>query len=183
MDWSKNLPSILAWGGAVVTGFFAVLSASLTSRASTKQLSLRLRSENERDRLEARRERLEELYSLVTRYQKEAINYCIPLMTAMDGKATYQQAHAQANADPIQLDSDRLFTLAELYFRGGHEKLDDLRKGMDEALGVMSEFKEFCMDGGTESPEHLSRMVAALRRFDDAVKAYKALLREYASDL
>lgn len=80
MDWDKHLPSLLAWGGAVVTGFFTVLSAFLASKASTKQLSLRLRHENEKERLEARRERLEELYSLVTRWSKEFFNFYVPFM-------------------------------------------------------------------------------------------------------
>ena len=65
MPLDKYLPSLLALGVAVVTGFFTVLSAYLANRASTRQLSLKLRHESDKDRLEARRERLEELYSLV----------------------------------------------------------------------------------------------------------------------
>ena len=92
MDWDKNLPSLLAWGGAVVTGFFTVLSASLASKASTKQLSLKLRHDNERDRLEARRDRLEELYSLVTRWSKEVVNFYVPFMSVMNRQLTYNEA-------------------------------------------------------------------------------------------
>lgn len=183
MDWDKNLPSILAWGGAIVTGFFAVLSASLASRASTKQLSLKLRHENERDRLEARRDRLEELYSLVTRWSKEAFNFYFPFMSVMKGELTYNQALDMSAANRISLDADRLFTLAELYFHSGHDKLDDVRRRADEVARINSDFKQLYKSGVTESPECLRQMSDALTRFDNAVNAYKAVLRGYASDL
>ncbi|MCP9933381.1 hypothetical protein KBZ08_05585 [Cyanobium sp. Candia 9D4] len=183
MDWDKNLPSILAWGGAIVTGFFAVLSASLASRASTKQLSLKLRHENERDRLEARRERLEELYSLVTRWAKEMLNFFLPFMSVMKGDLTYNQALDMSAANRISLESDRLFTLAELYFHSGHDRLLDVRSRADEVSRINSDFKQLYKTGVTESPEHLKQMSDALTRFDNAINAYKIVLRGYASDL
>jgi hypothetical protein len=183
MDWDKNFPSILAWGGAIVTGFFAVLSASLASRASTKQLSLKLRHENERDRLEARRERLEELYSLVTRLAKEMLNFFLPFMSVMKGDLTYDQAHDMSAANRISLDSDRLFTLAELYFHSGHDRLLDVKSRADEVSRINSDFKRLYKTGVTESPEHLKQMLDTLTRFDNAINGYKIVLRGYASDL
>lgn len=59
MPIDKYLPSFLALGVAVITGFFTVLSAHLANRASTRQLSLKLRHESDKDRLEARREHLD----------------------------------------------------------------------------------------------------------------------------
>jgi hypothetical protein len=169
--------------GAVVTGFFADLSASLASRASTKQLSLKLRHKNERDRLEARRERLEELYSLVTRWLKEAFNFCFPFMSVMKGEQTYNQALDMAAADCISLDADRIFVVAEPYFYGGHVKQDDTRHSASVASRTNSDFKQFYKSGMNQRPEHLRKMGDALTRFKNAVNAYKAVRMEYASDL
>ena len=46
-----------------------------------------------------------------------------------------------------------------------------------------SDFKQLCKTGITESPEHLRKMGDALTGFDNAVNSYKAVHREYASDL
>ena len=183
MDWDKNLPSLLAWGGAVVTGFFTVLSASLASKASTKQLSLKLRHDNERDRLEARRNRLEELYSLVTRWSKEVVNFYVPFMSVMNGQLTYNEALDISSSNRISLDSDRLFTLAELYFDSGHDKLADIRRRADEVARINSDFKQLYKSGVTESSDYLRNITDALARFDNAINAYKSVLRGYASDL
>lgn len=183
MDWDKHLPSVLAWGGAVVTGFFTVLSAFLASKASTKQLSLRLRHENEKERLEARRERLEELYSLVTRWSKEFFNFYVPFMSVMNGQLTYNQALDMSSGNRIELDSDRLFTLAELYFQSGHDKLDDVRRTADEVARINTDFKQLYKTGVTESSDYLRKISDALTRFDKAIMAYKSVLRGYATDL
>lgn len=51
----KYLPSLFALEVAIVTGFFTALGAFLANRASTRQLSVKLRHESDKDRLEARR--------------------------------------------------------------------------------------------------------------------------------
>jgi hypothetical protein len=42
-------------------------------------------------------------------------------MSAMKGELTYKQALDMAAADRIKLDTDGLFTVAELYCHSGHE--------------------------------------------------------------
>jgi|LakMenEpi03Aug12_release.lakeMendotaPanAssembly.Ray.scaffolds.fasta_scaffold214555_2 hypothetical protein len=110
MALDKYLPSLLALGVAVVTGFFTVLSAYLANRASTRQLSLKLRHESEKDRLEARRERLEELYSLVMAWSKQAASFYFPFLAVMKGDITYNES--------LDLSIDRKFRQAGRCSRG-----------------------------------------------------------------
>ena len=103
MALDKYLPSLLALGVAVVTGFFTVLSAYLANRASTRQLSLKLRHESEKDRLEARRERLEELYSLVMAWSKQAASFYFPFLVYRPGNKCYNKECLPRVVFPWQL--------------------------------------------------------------------------------
>jgi hypothetical protein len=183
MALDKYLPSLLALGVAVVTGFFTVLSAYLANRASTRQLSLKLRHESEKDRLEARRERLEELYSLVMAWSKQAASFYFPFLAVMKGDITYNEALDLSIDRKNTIDVDRLFTLAELYFDGGHEKLDEIRQILKKVNSVNEEFKRFYKSGQTSSKEHLRQMSTELTSLDGAIDSYKKALKGYASEL
>jgi len=151
MPIDKYFPSLLALGVAVITGFFTVLSAYLANRASTMQLSLKLRHESDKDRLEARRERLEELYSLVMAWSKEAFSFYFPFMTVMKGDISYNEALDLSVDRKKTVDADRLFTLAELYFDSGHERLNEVRKSLKKVNSINEEFKRLYKSGQTSS--------------------------------
>lgn len=179
----KYLPSLLALGVAIITGFFTVLSAYLANRASTRQLSLKLRHDSDKDRLEARRERLEELYSLVTAWSKQAASYYLPFLSVMKGDLTYNQALDLSIDRKNAIDVDRLFTLAELYFDGGHARLDEIRQILNKVNSVNEEFKRLYKTGQTSSKEHLRQMSTELKSLDVAIDSYKNALTGYASEL
>ena len=183
MPLDKYLPSLLALGVAVITGFFTVLSAYLANRASTRQLSLKLRHDSERDRLEARRERLEKLYSLLTAWSKQAASYYLPFLSVMKGDLTYNQALDLTIDRKNAIDVDRLFTLAELYFDSGHARLDEIRQILKKLNSVNEEFKRLYKTGQTSSKEHLRQMSTELTSLDVAIDSYKNALRGYASEL
>jgi hypothetical protein len=183
MPLDKYLPSLLALGVAVVTGFFTVLSAYLANRASTRQLSLKLKHESDKDRLDARRERLEELYSLVMAWSKQATSFYFPFLSVMKGDLTYNEALDLAIDRKNAIDVDRLFTLAELYFDSGHARLDEIRQILKKVNSVNEEFKRLYKSGQTSSKEHLRKMSAELISLDGAIDSYKKALRSYASEL
>jgi hypothetical protein len=101
----------------------------------------------------------------------------------MNGQLTYNEALDISSSNRISLDSDRLITLAELYFHSGHDKLADIRRRADEVARINSDFKQLYKSGVTESSDHLSSITDALTRYDNAINAYKSVLRGYASDL
>lgn len=112
-----NRDIALTLGVAFITGLFTLLGSHLASKSSMRQLALRLRHERERDLIEAHRERLEELYSLVSAWSKVENVHYMTLVPAMKGEAPLKIALAGATKGPTACDLDRLFALAELYFR------------------------------------------------------------------
>ncbi len=110
------------------------------------------------------------------------LNFFLPFMSAMKGDPTYNQALDLSAANRISLDADRLFTLTELCFHSGHERLLDVRSRADEVSRINSDFNQLYKTGATESPEHRKQMSDALTSFDNVVNAYKIVLTGYASD-
>jgi hypothetical protein len=183
MDWDKHLPSILAWGGALLTGLFAVLGVWISNRSSIKQLKLRLQHERDRDARDALRQRVEELYTLISTWSNELVTHYLPYLRVMDGELTYNQALDITIKRGAPVDSMRMFTLAELYFPSTQGRLAALMFTRDKAAQIQNDFKEIYKTNGQASATAAEALRLALQEFDSAIKAYKLELSAYAKDL
>jgi len=183
VDWDKHLPSILAWGGSVVTGLFTLLGVWLANKSSLKQLTVKLQHESEKERNDALRTRLEELYCLVDHWAKEMVTHHITYRKVMDGDLTYNQALDLTISNKSTLDSTRLFMLAELYFPSAQKALEELKELRDKASSVQDNFKQCYKLNGQPSAEHAKALTALLQRFNDAIDKYQAELAAYAHDV
>lgn len=183
MNWNTHLPSILAWGGSVVTGIFTLLGAWLANRSSLKQLTVKLENDAEGERREALRVRLEELYSLVGLWADEAVIYHTTYRKVMDGEITYNQALDLTINNERKVDANRMFTLAELYFPAAHNALGELKKLRDEASSVQSSFKAGYKRDGRPSKAHSLALTSVLERFNSAIDFYQKQLSAHAKDI
>lgn len=177
------MPSILAWGGSVVTGLFTLLGVWLANKNSLKQLTVKLQHESEKERNDALRARLEELYCLVDLWAKEMMKHHITYRKVMDGDLTYNQALDLTISNKSTLDSTRLFMLAELYFPSARTALEELKELRDKASSVQENFKQHYKRDGQPSAEHAKSLTALLQRFDDAIDKYQAELAKYAKNI
>ncbi len=183
MDWDKHLPSILASGGSIATGIFTLLGVWFANRSSLKQLSLKLAHESDKDRKEAIRNRLEELYSLIERWAGHAGVHHVTYRKVMEGELTYNQALDFTIKNGAPVDAHRMFMLADLYFSSAHDALQELKDLRDQAAAIQSSFKEAYKQGETTSRDHAAALTEILERFDAAVKKYKSALAAYAKDV
>jgi hypothetical protein len=183
LDWDKHLPSFLAWGGALLTGLFAVLGVWISNRSSLKQLTVRLQHEADRDARQALRQRLEELYSLVGSWSNELVTHYMPYLRVMDGVLTYNQALDITIKRGVQVDSVRMFTLAELYFPSTQGALGALMLTRDKAARIHDEFKENHKVDGLPNASAASALRSVLREFSATVDDYKAELATYAKNV
>lgn len=183
MDWDKHLPSILAWGGSVVTGMFTLLGVWLANQSSLRQLKVKLAHEVDREHKEVIRSRLEELYSLIEDWAGYLVVHHITYRKVMVGDLTYNQALDITIKSEKTLDANRMFTLADLYFPTAHKALQELKELRDRAAAVQSDFKEAYRKSGATSQQHAKAITDVLERFNVAVADYKAALTKYAQDV
>jgi hypothetical protein len=183
MDWYKHLPSLLAWGGSIVTGLFTLLGVWLANRSSLEQLTVRLAHEAEREHKEAIRSRLEELYSSIDGWSGSLVVHHITYRKVMEGDLTYNQALDITIKSGQSLDAKRIFTLADLYFPTAHKALQELKELRDQAAAIQSSFKEEHRKGMLTSEKHAMAITEVLDRFNKAVTNYKAALAAYAQDV
>lgn len=183
MDWDKHLPSILAWGGSLVTGIFTLLGVWLANRSSLKQLTVKLAHETDREHNEAIRSRLEELYSSIEGWAGHLVVHHITYRKVMEGDLTYNQALDVTLKNEKTLDAKRMFTLADLYFPTAHKALQELKELRDQAAAIQSSFKEAYRQSGATSEQHAKAITEVLERFNVAVTKYKAALAAYAQDV
>ena len=183
LDLDKHLPSILAWGGAVVTGIFTLLGVWLANRSSLKQLTVKLHHESDRESREALRARLEELYSLVGRWAGQVVVHHATYRKVMDGERSYNDALDITINNKSLVDANRMFTLAELYFPSAHGALQEIKALRDEASSIQAEFKHLHKLDGQPSPEHSRALSPVLERFNVAIDKYLAELSAHAKDV
>ena len=180
---SELFTSVLAWGGAVVTGVFTLMGVLLANRSSLRQLEVRLSHETERERREVLRKRLEELYSLVSQWTDQVVIHFSTYRRVMDGDLTYNEALDITTNLNSRVDASRLFALAELYFPTAHEELAEIKALRDKAAAIEGSFKEFYRNDGAPSSKHSESLTDILERFDEAIERYEAALRTYAQDV
>lgn len=183
MDWDQHLPSMLAWGGSVVTGVFTLLGVWLANRSSLKQLTVKLQHESDRENREALRARLEELYSLVGRWAGDVVIHHTTYRKVMEGELTYNQALDFMINKKLSVDANRMFTLAELYFPSAHKALEELKQMRDEAASIQSDFKRVHKQDGQLSREHSRALTVVLEKFNAAIEKYLTELSAHAKDV
>ena len=183
MDWDKHLPTILAWGGSVVTGVFTLLGVWFANRSSLKQLTVKLDNESERETRESLRGRLEELYSLVGRWAGEVVIHHVTYRKVMENELTYNQALDITLKGEQSVDANRMFTLAELYFPSAHLALQELKTLRDEAASIQSSFKQSYKQDGAPSREHAKALTLVLEKFNAAIAKYQVQLSAHAKDV
>lgn len=182
MDWDKHLPTILAWGGSVVTGIFTLLGVWFANRSSLRQLTVKLTHEAEQGRRESLRGRLEELYSLIGRWAGEVVMHHVTYRKVMENELTYNQALDLTLKNKVSVDANRMFTLAELYFPSAHGALQELKALRDEAASIQSSFKQSYKQNGEPSREHANALTDVLERFSSAISKYQVELSAHAKD-
>jgi hypothetical protein len=116
-------------------------------------------------------------------WSKQAASFYFPFLAVMKGDITYNEALDLSIDRKNTIDVDRLFTLAELYFDGGHERLDEIRQILKKVNTVNEDFKRLYKSGQTSSKEHLRQMSTELTSLDGAIDSYKKALKGYASEL
>ena len=167
----------------MLTGIFTLLGVWLANRSSLNQLTVKLRHESERESKESLRARLEELYSLVSRWANEVGIHHLTYRRVMDGDLTYNQALDITIKHKPAVDANRMFTLAELYFPSAHESLQSLKSFRDEAAAIQSSFKQAYKMDGQPSKKHSQALTLLLGEFDLAAKKYQEALAAYAKDV
>jgi septation ring formation regulator EzrA len=150
------------------------------NRSNQQQLLLRLDRDNERQRKEALRNKLEELYTLIEKWAGTTVIHHITLRKVMDGDITYNQALDLQLDREIDFDVNRMFMLAELYFDTCHNELNNIKNIRDEASDIQNEFKEMHRHSGRTSEKYSGEITKILDQFNFAIDAYKQALREYA---
>ena len=181
MEWEKHISSFFVVGGSLVTGLLALLGGWLANRNNLRQLDRRLDHEETLEKREALRSRLEELYSLISQWAKNIITHHMTYQRVMVGELTYNQALDLTIKSKQSGDSDRLFTLAELYFPSTRQSLEKLKTIRDEASRIQSSFKSDYKRGRLTSAKHSKELLDVLNHFNIAVKEYQDALAEYAS--
>ena len=104
-------------------------------------------------------------------------------MAVIKGDITYNEALDLSVDRKTSVDVDGLFTLAELYFDSGHERLDVVRESLKKVNSIHEEFKRLYKSGQTSTKEHLKQLSTRLARLDVAIDSYKNTLRGCASEL
>jgi hypothetical protein len=183
VDWDKHLPSVLAWGGAVVTGAFTLLGVWLANRSSLRQLTVKLQHETDRERREALRARLEELYTLVDKWAGELVTHHVTYRKVMEGELTYNEALDFTIRHKPELDVARMFTLAELYFPSAHVELAEIKTLRDKASAVQSSFKQKYKEDGQPSKVHADALTQVLEKLNVAFHKYQRALSGHAKDV
>ncbi len=129
-----------AWAGlagVVVGSLISILGTWLTNRASLNQLQTQLKHERDSKEQDLHRERLEELYTLVSSWLNVMASYYLSLSRVMQGKISYNN-HLDLfikNQDQPKYDFNRLEMIMDVYahqLKPQYQKIIDARAELNE---------------------------------------------------
>lgn len=136
--------------GVIAGSGFTILGVYLTNRANLKNLRVQLGHEEKRHRAEVRRERLEELYSLLSEWNKVMVSHFLEAKLALEGHVDYNQyLDRLILLEKPKGNLERMELIANAYAVEHAPVLNEARKFRDAASGLMQEFKAAYRRGET----------------------------------
>ena len=175
----SSIIQVVSLGAAAITGISTIIGVLIANKASLKQLGIRLDRENEKDRSEALRVRVEELYTLVEKWSGAFIVHHATYRKVMYGELTYNQALDITIGSKTNFDTQRLFTLAELYFTESHKTLHEIKTIRNDAEDIQEDYKRLYKIQPFESPEHAKAITDVMTKFNSVIDKYKSELTVY----
>lgn len=171
-------------GAAAVTAISTVAGVRLANQAAERQLKLRLNHQDDRDKKEALRARLEELYQLVDEWAGKIVVHHTTYRKVMDGLITYNQA-LDVTIQGESFNAARLFTLAELYFPSCHDHLEKIKSIRDDMADIQYGYRERYRDHGpsVDGTKFSELLTKKLERFNCEIDNYKFSLSKYAREV
>lgn len=126
-----------AWVGLIGVIFGALLAsftAWLTSRASRKQLKMQLKHEERMQRKRLTKERLEELYSLLSEWELQNNFSNIQLSLVISGNAPIQQFKDAMASIEEHADFNRIVMIAGVYGQSFKPAFEEFQEARNELI-------------------------------------------------
>jgi hypothetical protein len=162
---------------------FTLLGVWLVQRSNLKQLNLKLSHESNNEARGTLLDKLEELYSLISRWANDLILHHDVYRSVMRGDLSYNQALDIVIDRKPNVDAARMFTLAELYFPEAWDALKEMTDLRDQAFRIQEDFKRQYKVDGQPSHDHERRLTEVLKKLEEAIRKYQLQLSKYAKIL
>lgn len=169
-----------AWVGLAGVIFGSLLTTFgvwLTNRANAKQVAVQLQHEEVMNRQRVKKERLEELYSLVFNWGGENDVHLLYLKLVLEGRISVSDYHkeiqSRANGG---IDNSRIAMISEVY--GG--EIESARQKLALQLGRINEFKNSSLKSLPLNPD---ARVALLVELEAEVQEFGRLCSSFKYDI
>jgi len=175
----KLLPLI----GAFLGGVFTLIGIHISNKNNIIQLREKVQTEATQKKSEVLRDKLEELYTLQSKWSGNLVSHHCTYRKVMDDELSYNQAlDLQIEAD-VKFDSQRFFTLAELYFPECHPELEKVKECRGILSDIQMSFRNHYKEVGCGCSKHSKEITKWLGYFNKSIDAYEKKLRSLSMSL
>lgn len=128
--------------GVIVGSIFTILGVYLTNRSNLKNLRVQLGHEKEFRRTEVRRERLEDLYSFVSEWNKAMLSHFLEAKLALEGHVDYNEyLDRLIRMEKPKGNLERIELITDAYAVEQLATLKEANKYRDAMNSLMQSFK------------------------------------------
>ena len=172
----------LALVGVLTGALLTSVGVWLTNRANLKQLRIQLEHQTQHERMQSRRDRLEELYVLVGNWSRAFLGNALALVSVMEGKIDYNAYLDFMLKDEggAKYDYNRLEMIADVY--GGEtlrEPYKQLLAARDSVNKIVADHKK-AYKRGEPGASFIKPYLSAQRDFNKAAEQFKEGIAAYA---
>ncbi|KZY44181.1 hypothetical protein ABMY47_10205 [Pseudoalteromonas sp. BZP1] len=162
-------------------GFSGVIFANISSSA---RLKLQMEMEKQHERNVIKRERLEELYVLISKWINNAFSYYFNLTLVMKGKIDYNQYLDEIIEDgnSKKVDFQRIEMILNIYGRELLPLYEDILKSREKINNMASEHKNSYREG-RDCKSYIKPYSLLHKELELQVENLKLKLAELASDI
>ncbi|WP_318476551.1 hypothetical protein [Photobacterium leiognathi] len=182
-----KLIDIKSWVGLIGVLFGAMLGLSgviFANRSSFQRLKLQLDTEKERAHAQVKREKLEELYVLLSQWENMFFSNCLNLTLVMKGEIDYNQYLDEIieSGQASNVDFHRLEMIINIYARELFPLYKDVLKCRDKINKISMSHKQDYMLGKFNGEEYLDIYLEAHTELNIKVKKLQEQLAELATN-
>ncbi|HCH32825.1 MAG TPA: hypothetical protein DE045_07785 [Oceanospirillaceae bacterium] len=181
---SVDLKSWIGLAGVLLGALLGLIGVFLANRSNLSRLQLQLENERQRHHFQVKREKLEELYVLLSHWVNMFFSHYFKLTLVMKGEIDYNQYLDEIIADGADKKTDfkRIEMILHIYARELLPTYNEVLEWRGKVNDVSAAHKADYKQGKCNGEEYIKPYIAVHTQLENKVEKLKSELAELAAN-
>lgn len=168
--------------GVVIGGIFTLLGVVIANKSSETRLKIQIESEHHKKQIQLKREKLDNLYILLTNWRNMFFSYTMNISLIMEGKINYNEHLDRVIKGDFNdnIDFQRLEMIVNIYIPELLPNFNNVLELREKIMNVRDQHKKDYSSGKVNGEKYISPLMDAYSNFDSEIEKLRANIAKLA---